>query len=632
MAEAHSKERRGSRRRAGGLLDLLRKQTEPSDFEDLLTEDYYEVYSEAHRRRPTLYEFPGASLHVSLYYPGKFYEVRQFLRMLFEHFDGWEVSEHPGMSELLDPEKASLHIYDYYSRESLDPRQHRVLFDFKCRHHDQTTWRIVCQREYVAVTLQTQFEVEAIGDGRNLIKSSFFDEGFEISERTAASIPADGHTATVTDLLYGELQTAMRRAMDAVIVGTIDRWQAAPSAARGYRRRRPEIFGNFYGCTLPWQTFEDTLAARRGPGEPPTVNRPLFPRPAAGGFAPSIVQSEALASTERFLADIWLNIAPHVMDSYYNDCVACYLEQGHSIYVSNLGSQRDSRTKSPLKYILFFDQEAFDRPDAIGAPLGSRAGLSRSAVWRLSRLINRLHDIGTVRLAALRYMGVMLKYEQRLRHIEFDVQHSRTQFEDLSKLQQLEERLTRYSQGIPDLIMDRAARTERYYHELISLSEDLGVLPIPSWQSYEQFVKRRLFSTLETVTSLGTKYQEVRDTITNISNTNIATKIFSLQTTAELFAGILLLYYIPTIFEEAINHLPELNWSFWGWKYSFDVHHFISNNLVYYIGILVALGLCLKRPIVGILRWLLQATGSQFVPRPIQLPRKATTEKFQPHR
>jgi hypothetical protein len=187
------------------------------------------------------------------------------------------------------------------------------------------------------------------------------------------------------------------------------------------------------------------------------------------------------------------------------DVVACYFQRGQVIYVSALGAQGSVNAQDELRYLLIYN----DKPlETDGMKLPDDPVADR---YRLSRLVHRVNTIGTLRLAALRDLRQLRRASNELRQIESGLeiaahgQASRSRARKLGGMIGQLDRMIRWyaDKGIP--LLYRTARARLYSDQMKRLLEDLGADPIPQWQSYNQFVSRRLFAQLEFTARLGNR-------------------------------------------------------------------------------------------------------------------------------
>jgi hypothetical protein len=112
-------------------------------------------------------------------------------------------------------------------------------------------------------------------------------------------------------------------------------------------------------------------------------------------------------------------------------------------------------------------------------------------------------------LAALRDLRVLRDVAQHLRKLEADmgqaaaINNPKKRSLNLRQLVWDLEALGRFSQSRDVSLFYRTARAGYYFAQMKNLLHDLGVAQIPDWQSYEQFVRRRLYTSLEFTSGLG---------------------------------------------------------------------------------------------------------------------------------
>ena len=229
---------------------------------------------------------------------------------------------------------------------------------------------------------------------------------------------------------------------------------------------------------------------------------PAFPRPGASGP----IDPDTAASTAMFLRSQKEAFRKGLFAGSDEDVVACYFQRGQVIYVSALGAQKEVGSNDELRYLLIYNDTSL-KP-------GGTYELSADR-YRLSRLVHRVNTIGTLRLAALRDLRELRRAGDALRRIETDIEiaaHDEAPGSRYRKLGgmigRLESMARKYAKnGTP--LFYRTARARLYFDQMKTLLEDLGADPIPQWQSYDQFLSRRLFAQHEFTATLGDRLSEL---------------------------------------------------------------------------------------------------------------------------
>jgi hypothetical protein len=172
--------------------------------------------------------------------------------------------------------------------------------------------------------------------------------------------------------------------------------------------------------------------------------------------------------------------------------------------------------RSALHYMVLYQ----DHPDwhGVHGPTSRRSSDGELGIsGRLSRLTGRLHDIGVARLAAMKQVDQLKNFAQYLSHVENQLQRYNPErprqgsLEPLSfeAIQELRSQTFFRAEAFDESVVNRSLRASGYFESVRTLSEDLGIIGIPRWQSYELFIRRRLFRTLHEISAVSARYQAV---------------------------------------------------------------------------------------------------------------------------
>jgi hypothetical protein len=471
-------------------------------FPDMLTSEYFYEYSEAHRRRPTIFEFPALTIHIASYFsvegPAALKpedaepdEVR-FLRLL-RGFRGWYkwvrrpyIFDHP--PEQVDDQflEAFAQFVGSSGKEAAHDERDEVLA-FECMPHIDARFalRVEVHKEYFSLTAFYGLDIEPIEDGRVVITAPELSAQFPTQVFDASAL---GEGANIVDQIYGPIHRRLLTYLNSPPI----------NLGATLETLFPRCtFANFHGCALPVVAFHsDFTFPLESQSEP---NRDF------GG-------------THKLLADLW----PQLRRTLFlrsDDMIACYMQNGKAIYLSSLGSQVKPRELDDLRYALIYEDEKYNEkhPDENAATTAAdqltAPQLKRQINWRMSRLMGRLHEAGTLRLAGLRKLRRLRQAMAELTSIEQEVVRkawpSSYGFFFANRIKEVTERLFALSTIIGEPIQYRLSRSGYYFSRSQAQVKELGVVKIPAWQSYSEFLDRRLYQTYSQISGMTGRIDRV---------------------------------------------------------------------------------------------------------------------------
>lgn len=427
---------------------------------ELLEQDYFYNHSEPHRRRPTVVQFPQIVTHTATYYANN---ERQFPRRTFRDWlkniflgdapSPWILRTQDGSTAEL-----SVNLVERFSQVA-----QRSIAEEDAGH------------DAASIDLSFQSDVE------------FFIE-LQHSQRPDIVLRLEAHREYFCVTLFRTLKPS-----EASLSACFDLCaELAPPLTKldprnPFHRVYKSIADTFGNATFA--NFQGVVLGRSNVAEPPFF-------PTYGGATPS---DEDLAKTVNFLTRCRNDFGNGVLSASRYDAVACYFQHYQALYVSGLGGQASRDSKDPLRYVVIYNEPQFE----------NKAYDASTDRHRLSRLVNRLNSIGTLRLAALRDLRSLRRAGEKLRRIEMllgsaGVQpKQKTRRDELTIIMYELDHLARASSDVGVPIFYRTARAKYYFAQMKSLLVDLDVGHIPSWQSYEQFLRRRLYSSIEFAAGLG---------------------------------------------------------------------------------------------------------------------------------
>jgi len=102
-------------------------------------------------------------------------------------------------------------------------------------------------------------------------------------------------------------------------------------------------------------------------------------------------------------------------------------------------------------------------------------------------------------------------------------------------------------------LLYRTARARLYFDQMKKMLEDLGAQPIPDWQSYDQFLRRRLFAQHEFTANLGNRISRLWAVARSSAEVAEAEALRWLEQTAR-WASLIL---VPAAFADMLHkHTP----------------------------------------------------------------------------
>jgi Protein of unknown function (DUF3422) len=247
--------------------------------------------------------------------------------------------------------------------------------------------------------------------------------------------------------------------------------------------RRLRIFADFRGLVMP--------AAEGTEESPPlalTMKRDEIPQKFTDTYA-----------IKQLLPSIWpfLKIK-NGLDLKRREFTASFMLDRRAVYITALGPQPpadDQFDCAPLQYFL------------VARPTSD---------WQLGALVDRLHFMGTVRLAALMELSSLRKAGANLRDMEKEVDAARRSLEEddldaaLSHHQSALKLLAHTDNNGPIFwagLQFRVERSRYYVQRFKDFVEFLGIDAIEGYQRYDYFVKGRLGGVYDYIDRLGRRQE-----------------------------------------------------------------------------------------------------------------------------
>ncbi|MDX2235756.1 MAG: DUF3422 family protein [Hyphomonadaceae bacterium] len=455
-------------------------------------------------------------------------------RRFLERFIGWHIWSripHDESSETSDK------IDDEFLRRFVKPlapeggpaQENDQVMSFECSRekHSSIALRIEAHREYFSVTLYHRLEFELTNDKTLLVRSPPLfagDRPFEVS------VHYGDQSTGVLDVLYDQIAVRLIRHADADF-GLYE--SIADLFPNG-------TFANFHGVTLPAKTL---VAQGRV--------TPLFCEPSKH----RLDSNADFSDTINFLSELWPQLKRNLFPPGTDDVIACYVQQGHAIYISALGSQTSPTKLDDLRYVVVYPgaRHTSKRRESDEDQVWRKPG--RQLNWRISRLVYRLHEAGTLRLAALRKLRRLRRAMHELTNIEQHVARYAwptavgTDFGD--RVREALKMLAAIGEHLGEPVQYRLSRSRSYFRRSRAHAEELGVIKIPGWQSYSDFLKRRAYQTYEQIEAIGFRVDRILQIIQTQSVALQNTRMLLWQLTAAAI-GVL---GIPVLMGDAFQNL-----------------------------------------------------------------------------
>jgi hypothetical protein len=297
-------------------------------------------------------------------------------------------------------------------------------------------------------------------------------------------------------------------------------------------------------------------------------------------------------------------------DATKNEISASLAIRNRVLYMSSLGAQPTKEMFDepvPLEVVVYIQQ---------GKPTGGVRPVNK---WQLGRFIDRLHLIGTVRLAALKNYPALVNVGEALSEFDAKVGIARGAVtgnekkaeeaikgahEAFNEITKMFNKATRTNSGV----LYRIERSRYYTTQFHKNIESLKLQTIEGYQKHDKFVERRLGPTYDFIDRLGARYERAANSLSTLDQHFLSLKTNELQEdTRKIHLGgeyallaVLLPYYMISNFSGVINEtatplLTMLVWiMFIGWL-TFRVSEKSENIEVRKnkLGIAVAAGLVL---------------------------------------
>ena len=264
-------------------------------------------------------------------------------------------------------------------------------------------------------------------------------------------------------------------------------------------------------------------------------------------------------------------------------------QKGRSLYISSLG-RLNQNTRSlkryPVKYLIVVSYE------------------NR---WQLGRLVERIHNMGVLRLAAIFDIELLQEASNNLRNLyerwrkrsRGDVNGRDEADKEVSDINRFAEELDGLGSNIKFGLTYRIERAAYYFESFESTARDMRTRLVDGFQPYPDFVRWKMGGTVEFIRRIGLRYRELRSEVELIlerertegmrtmgratiriveSIADIDSKIkdatarasisqsraVRLLRRAEIFLAVTITYYVGHVLQELI----ERNWAVGLWSFT----------------------------------------------------------------
>lgn len=492
-----------------------------------LYEWYPETYEESHRRRPTYFNGPCVAGLNAYYNPAKPEDYRGFIETILDFLDFDDPRVQAGLIEAHFTDLIAADEENFYKISAP-----LVYDDFDKAAPFGGRWRLEIHREYICITFFVPIDLRISRPNEVLCIDV---DGIEKAQMLLGS---HDYGERVFKFLYDDMQRRIGKEMNK-LGDDLKTWCGREQVEESVE---PRLFADFLGAIVPWSCFAPCV---------PKADYPKFPNVEARGVRPADIDHFG-SSAGRFLHGLWdKGLSAWLLGSDKDDCVACFMQEGHSIYVSNVGKRSGVDDQSPLKYLIMYSDQpvsALAYREGEVSPLEIRTNHDDlKSSWRLCRFIGRLHDLGVVRLAALKNLRRMKRFNHFLRDVEYRVQEIDPTLDRNRSLSAIDREIHDRAAAVGESVYHRSLRANYYLMQMRNIVEDIGIIGIPGFQDYRQFIRRYLYQSVESIAGVGIRYRRVVEQMGTKHGISNAASLLNIQRIADATASIIVLYYIIAI-------------------------------------------------------------------------------------
>lgn len=219
------------------------------------------------------------------------------------------------------------------------------------------------------------------------------------------------------------------------------------------------------------------------------------------------------------------SLLPLFTDIKRYECTASYMLDGRAMHMTTLGPQlpeADALELLPLQYIVYVHESDHDDAD--------RTIVSK---WQLGRLIDDLHLLGTLRLAALKYLPQLRAAGTRLSGLDGYFKEARNDLTGgisqpvlLAVHSQFAQIAMQFNEttGTDTGVLYRIERARYYIEQFNANIQGLRLRRLDGYQRYDEFVRHRLGPVFDFVDRLGVRYQRAVGALTLLDQYNVSAR------------------------------------------------------------------------------------------------------------
>jgi uncharacterized membrane-anchored protein len=188
-----------------------------------------------------------------------------------------------------------------------------------------------------------------------------------------------------------------------------------------------------------------------------------------------------------------------------------YMLDGRAMYMSALAPQLPDSPddeRIPLEFIVYAHQH-----------LPNNAKKASVNKWELGRLVNHLHRLGVLRLAALKDVKLLRDKGKRLSDLDSFIERARESVatDERNAMKSIQEAHNCFNSIAADFMKEancdlayRIDRSRYYVSQVRSNVEFLRIKRLEGYQPYDQFVERRVGGEFDFIDRLGRRYERAK--------------------------------------------------------------------------------------------------------------------------
>lgn len=288
-----------------------------------------------------------------------------------------------------------------------------------------------------------------------------------------------------------------------------------------------------------------------------------------------------------------------------------------AIFASTLGSTHYNSALEKSGVSTAAEQEADVKPTRYFVLFKNRPDAPQ-----LGRLVERLHALETLRLAAMLDIDDLRNVGAELRHLSVGLDKLQLEFaqsinvssrKEVAKMEAILTELTR--QGVPDKGQDssgvrgglsyRLSQSSLYAKAYERRLEEMREQWVEGWQTYQEFVKRRLKETFDSVSEIDERREFMFTRIQVMAQSHAGSELVEVQRSADLLSTAAFLIAIVTLGAQAgtavFAALPDL-----AQDYIRDLYPSDPLGQHQFAGVMTAVTLVSVYLLIKAVRWILR--------------------------